>query len=43
MVQRQIISSVLPRPSRVPNNVIIFYLYIIGTADFLISQALRSY
>jgi len=34
-------NSLLPRPSRVPDNIVIFYLYIIGTIIFFISRALR--
>ena len=36
-------SSTPPRPPRIPDNIIIFYLYIIGIVNFLPSLVLRSY
>ena len=36
------ISSIPPRPLSIPDNIVIFYLYIIGIADFLPSLVLRS-
>ena len=35
-------SRMPPRPPRIPDNIVIFYLYIIGIADFLPSLVLRS-
>ena len=35
------INSLPPRPPRVPDNIVIFYLYIIGTIIFFTSLALR--
>jgi len=36
-------SRMLPRLLRVPNNIIVFYLYVISTASFPMSQVLRFY
>ena len=36
-------SSMPPRPPRIPDNIAIFYLYIIGIASFLITLVLRFY
>ena len=35
-------SSTSPRPPRIPDNITIFYLYIIGITNFLPSLVLRS-
>jgi len=38
-----VISGMPPRPPRIPDNIIIFYLYIIGIASLLITLVLRFY
>ena len=36
-------NSMPPRPPRIPDNITIFYLYIIGIASFLLTLVLRFY
>ena len=36
-------SRIPPRPLKIPDNIAIFYLYIIGTVDFLLTLVLRYY
>jgi len=36
-------SRIPPRPPKIPDDIIIFYLYIIGIVNFLLTQVLRFY
>ena len=36
-------SRIPPRPPKIPDNIIIFYLYIIGIVNFLLTLVLRYY